>query len=250
MNIAVVTVIHQPSFEIFSQYHHVYILSKVGKCVFSGTPKCLEECLIDYNYESSNSNPADIIISIASCVSEEDDEVIDAPNDVEGGRFHSGSVKSTTEMKQDCEEMMKNFAENWTRNAYAKTGENIQTHGLSSSGAEFKLYCLWVLLKRTSLTSLLRQKRLIFIRLALHLVVEIVLAVLYNRDIGKVADCYMPGFNRNCSTEVDLRTESVPNQNVKFQFFTLLFLMFAALMPLMPTVLTFPAEIKVSNSTI
>lgn len=180
LNIAVVTVIHQPSFEIFSQYHNVYILSKVGKCIFSGSPKLLQEHLKNYEYQHTNSNPADIIISIASSVSKEDDEVVDRIEvDVEGGTEFTGTIKKVEEMKKDCETMTLELFQNWPQNAYANSGKDIQ-HGLKSC-AKFKLYSLWVLLKRTSITSLFRQKRLIVIRLALHLVVAVVLAALYNR---------------------------------------------------------------------
>lgn len=246
-NIAVVTVIHQPSFEIFAQFHNVYILSKAGKCLFSGSPRTLQQHLNNYNYRIFNSNPADVIISIASCVSKEDDEVVDQITiEVESININGAdSIKKASEMKRDCLEMTNKLAANWPNNIYARSGEDIQMHGLCSPDDKFKLYSLWVLLKRAWITSIFRQVRLIFIRLALHLVVAVVLAALYNRDIGKAPDCYMSGIdfmNCSCDQEGKLRQESIPNQNVKFQFFSLLFLMFAALMP---TVLTFPAEIKV-----
>lgn len=241
LDIAVVTVIHQPSFEIFSQFHNVYILSKVGRCVFSGSPRTLQDHLNNYGYRNANSNPADIIISIASSVSKDDDEIVNI--DVEEGHdSSSGAVKGSDEMKNDCEQMMKRVSENWSKNIYANSGVDIQQVGLCSSDVEFKLYSLWVLLKRTFITSLFRQKRLVFIRLALHLVVAVLLTSLYSREIGIADACFMDG-PMNCGTvKEELRKESVPGENVKFQFFSLLFLMFAALMP---TVLTFPADIKV-----
>lgn len=247
LNIAVVTVIHQPSFEIFAQFHNVYVLSKIGSCVFHGSPGLLQRHLLQYNYSTSNTNPADTIISIASSVNKEDNDILDPRLiDVEAGNASHHTVDET-----DCEKMTKNVLNNWNRSPYVNSGIVIQDQGLCSFSTEFKLYGLYVLLKRTCITSLLRQKQLIFIRLALHVIVAGVLAALYNRELGVESGCYAIGIDpRNCScveSEEKMRHESIPGQNVKFQFFSLLFLMFAALMP---TVLTFPTEIKVGNNHI
>lgn len=209
----------------------------------------LREHLIDYNYQISNSNPADVIIFIASCISEDDEDDLVEP-------IHESveevSYKKLEETKRDCEEMIKRVADNWPKNLLTLSGIEIEKYGLCTSPASFGMYTLWVLLKRTFISSLLRQKRLVLIRLTLHLLVAVVLAALYSRSLGTAEDCYIAVSNRTNSCHVvdiekSLRNESVPSQNVKFQFFSLLFLMFAALMP---TVLTFPVEIKVSKPSI
>ncbi|XP_037034877.1 ATP-binding cassette sub-family G member 4-like [Bradysia coprophila] len=243
LNIAVVTVIHQPNFEIFSQFHNVYILSNVGRCIFTGSPKTLQERLTAYNYQISNSNPADVIIFVASCISEEDEEDLVEPMHASVEEI---SYKKLEDAQRDCEEMIKQVAEDWPKNLLTLSGIEIEKYGLCTSPESFRMHTLWVLMKRTFITSLLRQKRLILIRLALHLLVAVVLAALYNRSLGKTGDCYVVVHNstslcKSENIEHNLRKESDPGQNVKFQFFSLLFLMFAALMP---TVLTFPVEIK------
>lgn len=207
----------------------------------------LQDQLQNYQYEFCSSNPADVIISIASCVSKEDenDKIEESINvDVEVGIGGIDIVKRTEEMRKHCEDMMNNEAECWIGDCYANTGQDIQMDGLCSSGTDFKFYSLFVLFKRTCVTSLLRQKRLIFIRLALHVVVAIVLTLLYNREIGEASDCYNNAVTSCVYIEEELGRESLPEENVKFQFFSVLFLIFAALMP---TVLTFPAEIKVKS---
>lgn len=226
----------------------MYILSCAGRCVFSGSPSELQEHLSHYNYGHSNSNPADVIIFIASCASKEDDDE-DDDSDIETDVDHSETFKNVEETKRDCVEMTKRETENWSNSGFALSGVEIEEYGLCTSDTKFEMYSLWVLLRRTFLTSLIRQKRLIFIRSILHVIVAFVLAALYNRSLGKGSDCYLslteyPN-NCSCNIEYQLRNESVPSQNVKFQFFSLLFLMFAALMP---TVLTFPGEIKVRTA--
>lgn len=247
-HMAVVIVIHQPSSEIFNQFHNAYILSKVGKCVFYGSPMQLQQQLVGYEYITSDSpilNPADLIITIASSVSKDDNETgTDVNTDVEattGGLC--GTVKTVQNMKIDCKHMTEKLEEMWLMSPFAHLGQEIQNQGLCSYSAGFRFYALWILLKRACVTSLWRQKQLIFIRLALHAVVVAVLTALYNRELGSDDGCTPVDIelnerNSSCSTSED----SNASQNIKFQFFSLLFLMFAAMMP---TVLTFSAEIKV-----
>ncbi len=225
----------------------------MGRCIFNGSPKKLKEQLTDYNYQISNSNPADVIIFIASCISEEDEDDSVEPMHA-SAEVEEVSYKKLEDAKRDCEEMIKRVAEDWPKNLLTLSGIEIDKYGLCTSPASFKTYTLFVLIKRTFVSSLLRQKRLIMIRLALHLLVAAVLAALYNGDFGKTSDCYDKLINNTlspschvASIEYNLRHESDWQRNIKFQFFSLLFLMFAALMP---TVLTFPVEIKVSIPTI
>lgn len=250
-HIAVVIVIHQPSSEIFNQFHNAYILSKVGKCVFYGSPMQLQQQLVDYEYITSgspNMNPADIIITIASSVSKDDnktgtDVTTDVTSDVEAANGLCATVKTAQSTKADCKRMTEKLEEMWLTSPFAHLGREIQDQGLCSYSANFRFYALWILLKRGCVTSLWRQKQLIFIRLTLHIVVVAVLTALYNRELGKDDGCIHDDMqlhdrNSSCSSNAD----SVASQNIRFQFFSLLFLMFAAMMP---TVLTFSAEIKV-----
>ncbi|CAL8109575.1 unnamed protein product [Orchesella dallaii] len=148
-----------------------------------------------------------------------------------------------------------------------------QDEGLCSKERSFSFYRLWILFLRCAHTSIFKQKQFLAIRFALHVVVAVVLAALYSNDIGQDDSCVMilePNksmldhktspfdfdvIDRNTSqhsngTEIELvesleKVQGVQkpsaSDNVRFHFFSLLFLTFASLMP---TVLTFPSEIK------
>jgi len=67
--LAVVMTIHQPQIKIFNLFHHVYIISSLGKCVYEGQPGLLlstvgESCKLLPPPEDQN--PASFIIDLAS----------------------------------------------------------------------------------------------------------------------------------------------------------------------------------------
>lgn len=94
------------------------------------------------------------------------------------------------------------------------------------------------------------NKEATFMQLSMYVILGAILAIIYDRDLGKANDCdfgmkVIDPFNCSCNMATDrmnIDKERPTVQNIKFQFFSILFQMFAALMP---TVLTFPFEIRV-----
>jgi len=67
--LAIVMTIHQPQIKIFNLFHHVYILSAMGKCVYEGRPEYLINTVADCCKllpPPDDLNPASFIIDLAS----------------------------------------------------------------------------------------------------------------------------------------------------------------------------------------
>lgn len=67
--LAIVMTIHQPQIKIFNLFHHVYILSSMGQCVYEGKPEYLIDTVEDCCKllpPPDDLNPASFIIDLAS----------------------------------------------------------------------------------------------------------------------------------------------------------------------------------------
>lgn len=280
---AILTTIHQPSYKLLMQFDKAYILSGTGEVFFNGQPpemrSVLENCGYDFAADLYE-NPADVALELASSIKRQtsdsenitDGETNDLskiyyiPDDnsfILGSQDDANSeTSSVTSSIPDshqniCKMMVKRTQQQsvgsmQTFRELSNTGQVLkQENGLCQNETKFTLYTLRILLCRSFYTSVLQQTKFTFIKLSLHLVVAAVLAMLYNRNIGKADSCvYLidPMHDKgNCTCvvtpEVLRGRNSDSSKNVSFQFFSLLFLMFASLMP---TVLAFPSEIKVS----
>ncbi|XP_076310317.1 ATP-binding cassette sub-family G member 1-like isoform X2 [Tachypleus tridentatus] len=214
----VVCSIHQPSARIFEKFDKLYMLAE-GQCIYQGPVNRLLTFLSHQGLDCPTyHNPADFITEIAS--GEYGDQVGKL---VEVFNFQRINCKDS--IKQYCTTIPQAQPnENEGAQCNSSLLNNIEvdlTNTLGKKGYPTSFFNQFLVLVKRTFLCVMREPMLTQLRLATHLVVGVVIGLLYfsvGNDAGKMLN------------------------NSAFVFFTLLFLMFTAMMP---TVLTFPLETSV-----
>jgi len=215
-NIAILTSIHQPNSDILMMFDELYVLAKGGVCIYSGPPqalKCyLNECQIicsEYQF------PIEVLLKMAT----------NGTNDEQVKQLTEKTSKDNQNIYMRCSKETK-----------------ISPEGIRIESKNFKLIDLWYLLLRTMTNTYISQWKTLFTQIIFYLLFPLIITQVFNSDIGISDGCYSFLSNPNTSCYKQLEDDSILDQNIKFHFFTSVFVLF---IHLTITTMTFPSEVKI-----
>lgn len=221
----IICTIHQPSAKLFELFDHIYVLAQ-GQCIYDGNVSAVVPYFRAHNMICPNfHNPADFVIEVASGeYGDVVEELVEAVN--------SGECEKYAQIYPDIMQYCPTFETLWQLMEYNGDKRTVAPGSSLRKATKYRQAknCAFFatsslkqfrILFRRIFVSTLRDPSLTHMRLASYLSTGVILGLLYY-DIGN-------------------KSERVLN-NIGLMFFSLLFISFAALMPVL---LTFPMELPI-----
>ncbi|XP_076296273.1 ABC transporter expressed in trachea [Lasioglossum baleicum] len=240
----IICTIHQPSARLFEMFDHLYLLAE-GQCIYQGNVGGLVPFLSSMGLECPGyHNPADYVMEVAcgehgECVH----KLVMAVNNGKCANYqhHQAAINAVQTLPND---IAKESPQQETKSESALIPNGVLKQPNGGTVINMPISCttslldsaesieqtvgfptnsftqFWILLKRIFLSQI-RDMTLTRVRLISHIIVGFLIGAIYY-DIGNEASQVMS--NAGCV------------------FFTVMFLMFTAMMP---TILTFPSEMVV-----
>ncbi len=217
-NISIITSILQPNSDVLMMFDKLFVLSKGGVCVYSGSPKDmknhLNECQI---FCTECQKPIEVIMKIA-CKEPDDNHVIKLSQKV-------------SEEKETL--LMRCFNET-----------QLSLDGIQLRSRRFKFIDFWYLLLRTTTYTYKYYWELISGQFVVLVSIGFLLKYFFNPKIGKPNGCIsFEDFNNTCDkTEDQISEDILLTQNITYNFLVVTFIMF---LMLVTTTMTFPTKVRV-----
>jgi ABC-type multidrug transport system ATPase subunit len=217
-SISIITSILQPNSDVLMMFDKLFVLSKGGVCVYSGSPKDmknhLNECQI---FCTECQKPIEVIMKIA-CKESDDNHVIKLSQKV-------SEEKETLLMRCSNE-------------------TQLSLDGIQSRSRRFKFIDFWYLLLRTTIYTYKHYWELISGQFVVLVSIGFLFKYFFNPEIGKPNGCIsFENFNNTCNKTKDQIIEDILlTQNITYNFLVVTFIMF---LMLVTTTMTFTTEVRV-----
>ncbi|KAI1280625.1 ABC transporter G family member 22 [Halotydeus destructor] len=274
---AIAVTIHQPSYRLLNLFNHLYVLTVVGKCIYSGPAgSVFKQHLVDFGLDCSDGhNPADVIVEAASVKPSQDLEDSDHSSDYNILthstsrllRFLKGLISNSSSsgppMRQesvyiDAVSELSDTAyfkirrlQNTAYNANASVLANVEyqfmdkVDHLYASNIQWSFWQTWHLFWRALISGFARQKFELAMRVVPAMTMAFVIGRMYGPTVGQDDGCFqlypigIKLLTRNEMLDM-IREETEVGKNASAIFFSNIFLIFIAMLP---TILMFPKEI-------
>lgn len=190
---AIITTIHQPSYEVFNMFNMVYLLNKFGENLFFGKPCELVPYLKEFGFkEPTNVNPADYAIEISN------------------GRFGTKSFEPMVERtKLTFDAHLSTEASN--HNLYNSPEYLIPISELKSSTSTGYFFQFWMIFTRM-IQAYLFKSPMTIVKAIMNILVAALVCAMWTDPIGVEDGCWSASLNyTNTSSDADALKNSLLN---------------------------------------